>query len=91
MVLLMELLKPGKVVAKCKCGCEFAFTPADAFKRYEICGMVNSGTFDRKEVIYVRCPSCKKRVRVTGKVASVAVTNDDPLCKCEGGYCRCED
>jgi len=88
----MRAIDPKEVEVKCSsCKSTFAITAADCFKRFEVCGMINSGTFDREEVVYARCPQCQHRVPVTGKIASVAVTGDDPLCKCKGGSCRCED
>lgn len=87
----MEILSGGKLEAKCKkCKTHFSFATDDAFARFEVCGVVNSGQFDRECCIYVRCPCCKHRVNITGKVPYEAVKNNkDPLCKCEGNYCNC--
>jgi endogenous inhibitor of DNA gyrase (YacG/DUF329 family) len=87
----MKILKPGKLEVRCpSCKTEFEFTPADCFVRHEVCGMSHSGSFDREMVIYVRCPTCKKRVRVTGKVSAAAcLGNEDKLCTCPGGFCSC--
>lgn len=86
---MVRVLKPGELEKKCRsCKARFAFGPADCFVRNAVCGMINSGTFAREPHIY-RCPTCQKRVDVTGVVSVKAATGEDPLCKCVGNYCRC--
>jgi len=77
---------------KCKnCKESFEFKHTDVFQRGVASGMVNSGTFARDWHLFTRCPMCKKRVDVTGRVSCDAVKdNEDPLCKCGPLYCRCE-
>ena len=75
-----------------KCGTFFTFAPENAFARFQVCGIINSGQFDRECVIYVRCPACKCRVNITGKVPyAVVKRNEDSLCKCGEMYCKCEE
>lgn len=86
----MEVLSAGRMAVRCRgCSCLFAFEPKDCFLRY-VPVRWNGGSFDRKECIFVRCPTCAKRVNVTGRVSPSGVTGDDPLCRCAGPYCRCD-
>lgn len=90
----MKILEPGSLTAKCRnCGCRLSYEAKDAFKRGIVCGMINSGTFDREWHVFVRCPQCCKRVDVTEKLPLAAVPDDqdDPLCKCGPYRCHCED
>lgn len=87
---MIKILKKGELKTNCKsCKCEFTFGTEDAFSR-GVPVSWNGGSFDREIYIFVRCPQCSKRVDVTNKVSASAVKdNDDPLCKCKGGYCNC--
>lgn len=88
----MQILSHGKLVTRCVgCGCKFRYQLGDCFQR----GVpthwdLYKGGFHRETHVYVRCPECKRRIDVSGKVPVDAVGSDDPICKCEGRYCHCE-
>ena len=88
-----EILSPGRLSTRCSsCGCKFRFTPAEAWPRAQIVGMINSGTFERAWHVFTRCPTCQKRIDVTNKVPYEAVRgNDDSLCRCGPLSYHCED
>lgn len=89
----MRVLEKGELEVRCPNDhTKFAFTVEDCFVRGVIVGMIHSGQFDREQRVFVRCPACKKRIDVTGRVSyEAAKGNADALCKCPGGRCHCED